>query len=144
MCPSFSNVITRGIAYNTTIAYQPGILSTSICTDKQFNFNNGYSAINITQLQHTTSYNGTCVILDTLMEHTTNGPYLQLPQDLTLVDPDWSTCTAALWGAFDPPIALQQATALIQDPGKHPPPTPAPGSPIAPPPCSSDLDGSPC
>lgn len=67
------------------------------------------------------------------MEHTTNGPYLALPQDLTLVDPDWSTCTALLWGAFDPPVALQQATALIQDPGKSSPPTPAPGSPIAPP-----------
>ena len=108
-------------------------MSTSICTDAQFNFNNGYSAINLTQLQHTTSYNGTCTILDALEEHTTNGPYLALPQDLTLVDPDWNTCTAAPWGAFDPPIALQRATALIQDPDKKPSPTPAPGSPIAPP-----------
>ena len=53
-----------------------------------------------------------------------------LPQDLTLLDPEWTTCSALDWGAFDPPIALQSATALIQPPSK---PTPAPGSPVAPP-----------
>ena len=130
VCPSFSGFITRGRAYNTTIAYKPGVLSTSLCTDTQFDFNNGYSGLNLTQMQHTTSYNGTCTILDVLQEHTTNGPYLGLPQDLNLLDPEWTTCSAALWGAFDPPIALQPATALIQPPSK---PTPAPGSPIAPP-----------
>ncbi len=38
-----------------------------------------------------------------------------------------------LWGAFDPPIALQKATTLTPDPGINSPPTPAPGSPVAPP-----------
>ena len=71
--------------------------------------------------------------LDVAMESTTNGPYLSMPQDLTGVDPAWHTCNAVLWGAFDPPIALHTATALVEDPGTKSPPTPAPGSPVAPP-----------
>ncbi len=134
MCPSFGNGdFTRGRAYNTTIAYQPGVLSTSICTGEPEGFYQGFAAINITALQHSTRYNGTCLGLDISMETTTNGPYLSLPQDLTIVDPAWSTCNAVLWGAFDPPIALQKATALASDPGINSPPTPAPGSPVAPP-----------
>ena len=67
------------------------------------------------------------------LEKTTNGPYLSIPPDLTALDPDWSTCNAVYWGAFDPPIALHTATALAPDPGSKSPPTPAPGSPISPP-----------
>ena len=67
------------------------------------------------------------------LEKTTNGPYLSIPPDLTALDPDWSTCDAVYWGAFDPPIALHTATALAPDPGSESPPTPAPGSPITPP-----------
>ena len=77
------------------------------------------------------------------METTTNGPYLSLPQDLTLVDPAWSTCNAVLWGAFDPPTALQKATALVPYPGKNSPPTPAPGSPVAPPHAPATVTASP-
>ena len=87
----------------------------------------------MTKLEHPTSYNGTCVGLDISLESTTNGPYLSMPQDLTALDPAWSTCNAVLWGAFDPPMALHTATALVQDPGKQASPTPAPGSPVAPP-----------
>lgn len=130
MCPSFGNGdFTRGRTYNTTVAYQPGFLSTSICTGEPEGFFQGFSAINLTALQYSTSYNGTCLGLDASMESTTNGPYLSLPQNLTLLDPAWSTCNAVLWGAFDPPIALHTATALVPDM----PPTPAPGSPVAPP-----------
>ena len=71
--------------------------------------------------------------LDVEFEKTTNGPYLSIPPALTALDPDWSTCVAVYWGAFDPPIALHTATALAPDPGSESPPTPAPGSPIAPP-----------
>ena len=71
--------------------------------------------------------------LDISMESTTNGPYLSLPQDLTNLDPAWSTCNAVLWGAFDPPIALHKATAMAPDPSKNSPPTPAPGSSVTPP-----------
>ena len=71
--------------------------------------------------------------LDVEFEKTTNGPYLSIPPALTALDPDWSTCVAVYWGAFDPPIALHTATALAPDPGSKSPPTPAPGSPIAPP-----------
>ena len=104
-----------------------------MCTGAPAGFYRGFAALNLTELQHPTSYNGTCMGLDVAMESTTNGPYLSMPQDLTGVDPAWHTCNAVLWGAFDPPIALHTATALVEDPGKDSPPTPAPGSPVAPP-----------
>lgn len=133
ICPSFGNGdFTRGVAYNTTIAYRPGILSTSMCTGAPQGFYRGFAALNLTQLQYPTSYNGTCEGLDISMESTTNGPYLSMPRDLTHLDPAWSTCVVVYWGAFDPPIALHTATALVQDPGNSPP-TPAPASPVAPP-----------
>lgn len=134
VCPSFGyGDFTRGRAYNTTIAYPPGFLSTSMCTGEPEGFYQGYAALNLTKLQYPTSYNGTCWGLDVTMESTTNGPYLSMPPDLTRADPAWSTCDVVYWGAFDPPIALHTATALVPDPGKGSPPTPAPGSPVAPP-----------
>lgn len=134
ICPSFGNGgFTRGRTYNTTVAYQPGILSTSICIGEPEGFYQGFSALYLTQLQQSTRYNGTCVGLDTSMESTTNVPQLSLLQDLTNLDSAWSTCNAVLWGAFDPPIALHKATAVVPDPGGKSPPTPAPGSPVAPP-----------
>ena len=54
-----------------------------------------------------------------------------MPLDLTRLDPAWSTCDVVYWGAFDPPVALHTATALVPDPNQDSPPTPAPGSPIA-------------
>ena len=122
---------TRGKAYNTTIAYEPGFLSTSMCTGKPQGEYQGFAALNLTELQHPTSYNGTCQGLDVEMEKTTNGPYLSMPPELASLDPAWSTCVVVYWGAFDPPIALHTATALV--PGQDSPPTPAPGSPITPP-----------
>ena len=38
---------------------------------------------------------------------------LSMPQDLSLVDPLWSTYTAETLGGFDPPIALTKAIALV-------------------------------
>ena len=121
----------RGTTYNTTIAYQPGVSSTSVCTGEPEGFYRGVSALNLTALEHSTSYNRTCLGLDISMGSTTNGPYYSLPQDLTLVDPAWDTGNAVRWGAFDPPITLHTATALVPDPGMDSPPTPAPGSPAA-------------
>ena len=133
-CPSFGwGDFTRGRVYNTTIAYRPGFLSTSLCTGEPQGGYRGFAALNVTELQYPTSYNGTCMGLNIELEKTTNGPYLSMPPDLTALDPDWSTCDAVYWGAFDPPIALHTATALAPDPGSKSPPTPAPGSPIAPP-----------
>ena len=133
-CPSFGwGDFTRGTVYNTTIAYNPGFLSTSMCTGEPEGFYRGYAALNITDLQYPVSRNGTCFGLDVKMESTTNGPYLSMPPALTGVDPAWSTCIAVYWGAFDPPIALHTATALVQAPGNKSPPTPAPGSPVIPP-----------
>ena len=104
-----------------------------------------YAALNLTDLQHPVRHNGSCFGLDTAMESTTNGPYLSMPPALTALDPDWSTCDAVYWGAFDPPIALHTATALAPDPGSKSTPKPAPGSPVAPPhapatPTSSRID----
>ena len=48
-----------------------------------------------------------------------------------------------LWGAFDPPVALQKATALVPDPDKNSPSTPAPGSPVTPPHASATATTSP-
>ncbi len=134
VCMSFGNGdFTRGRAYNTTIAYEPGFLSTSMCTGAPEGFYQGFAALNLTELQYPTSHNGTCQGLDIKMENTTNGPYLSMPPGLNSLDPAWSTCDVVYWGAFDPPIALHTATALVQDPGQNSPPTPAPGSPVTPP-----------
>ena len=133
-CPSFGwGDFTRGRVYNTTIAYKPGFLSTSMCTGGPEGFYQGFAALNLTDLQYPVRRNGSCSGLDASMESTTNGPYLSMPPALTALDPDWSTCDAVYWGAFDPPIALHTATALAPDPGRKSPPTPAPGSPVAPP-----------
>lgn len=43
-------------------------------------------------------------------------PLLSMPQDLSLVDPLWSTCRAERAGGYDPPVALTVATALVPDP----------------------------
>ncbi len=134
VCMSFGNGdFTRGRAYNTTIAYEPGFLSTSMCTGAPEGGYRGYASLNLTELQYPTSHNGTCQGLDIQMENTTNGPYLSMPPGLNSLDPAWSTCDVVYWGAFDPPIALHTATALVQDPGQNSPPTPAPGSPVTPP-----------
>ncbi|KAK0507709.1 hypothetical protein JMJ35_009598 [Cladonia borealis] len=50
-------------------------------------------------------------------------PYISLPQDISNADPLWSTCSAALLGAMDPPSALTAAVAMVpvsvgQDPAQ--------------------------
>ena len=40
-------------------------------------------------------------------------PYISLPQDISNADPLWSTCSAALLGAMDPPSALTAAVAMV-------------------------------
>ena len=151
MCPSFGNgEFRRGGTYNTTIAYPSGILSTSICSEGN-DFHQGFSAGNVTEQQHSTSYNSTCLGLYAIGD-TTSGPYQSVPQDIIKLDPAWSSCTAVFSGAFDSSIALQKAnryfhflpvirpnivlhraTALAPEPGRYSRPTPAPASPVAPP-----------
>lgn len=151
VCPSFGNgEFRRGGTYNTTIAYPPGILSTSICSEGN-DFHQGFSTGNVTEQQNLASYNSTCLRVYAIGE-TKSGPYQSLSQDIIKLDPAWSSCTAALSGAFDSSIALQKtihfehivpvkfpaivlhkATALAPEPGKYSLPTPAPASPVAPP-----------
>ena len=54
--------------------------------------------------------------------------FLSIPSSLTLLDPAWSTCTPALYGAWDPPITLHHATALT-GPADQPTPSP-PAAPV--------------
>ena len=50
-------------------------------------------------------------------------PYISLPQDISSADLLWSTCSAAILGAMDPPSALTAGIAMVpisvgQDPAK--------------------------
>ncbi len=40
-------------------------------------------------------------------------PLFSLPDDVTLVDPSWKTCSAVSYGAWDPPIKLTKETAMV-------------------------------
>ena len=95
-CTSYGNV-ARGKAYNTTIAYAPAYLSTSISARAE----------------------QTCAFTEIIYTELANYPYsdgssliLSLPSELSSVDPAWSTCVPNSYGAFDPPSTLHQATAL--------------------------------
>ena len=103
-CTPFGNV-ARGKAYNTTIAYAPAYLSTSISARAE----------------------QTCAFTEIIYTELANYPYsdgpsliLSLPSELSSVDPAWSTCVPNSYGAFDPPTTLHQATALT---GLPPDPT---------------------
>ena len=97
-CTSYGNV-ARGKPYNTTIAYEPAYLSTSISARAE----------------------QTCAFTEIIYTELANYPYsdgssliLSLPSDLSSVDPAWSTCVPNSYGAFDPPSTLLQATALTE------------------------------
>lgn len=99
-CASYGNV-ARGKAYNTTIAYEPAYLSTSISA----------------RLEQTCAF--TEIIYTELADYPySDGPslILSLPSDLSSIDPAWSTCVPNSYGAFDPPTTLNQATALTDVP----------------------------
>ena len=93
--------IGRGKSYNTTIAYAPEDLSASISARAHQTC--AFSEINYTKLANYPFGNATDFILS-------------LPDALSSVDPAWSTCAPATYGAFDPPSTMRKATALT-DPG---------------------------
>ena len=101
-CPT-TGYIARGKFYNTTIAYAPEELSASVSARAHQTC--AFSEINYTKLANYPLWSATDFILS-------------LPGALTSVDPVWSTCAPATYGAFDPPIAMQKATALT-DPAKE-------------------------
>lgn len=97
-CPT-TGYIARGKYYNTTIAYAPeevSIRAHQTCA---------FSEINYTKLAKYPLWIATDFILS-------------LPGALSSVDPVWSTCAPASYGAFDPPSTMQEATALT-DPAKE-------------------------
>lgn len=112
-CPSGAT-LARGKAYNTTVAYAPEDLSTAMSARAQ-QTECTYITVNYTMLGDYSS---------------SGNPdfFLSIPSSLTSLDPAWSTCTPALYGAWDPPTTLRPATALT-DPADEitpsPPATPA-------------------
>lgn len=96
-CP-WGQTVARGKSYNTTVAYAPDDLSTALSARAQ-QTECTYIKINYTKLGDYSS---------------SNNPdfFLSIPSSLTSLDPAWSTCTPALYGAWDPPTTLRPATAL--------------------------------
>lgn len=109
-CPS-GETVARGRSYNTTIAYAPEDLSTAISARPQ-QTECTYITVNYTMLGDYSS---------------SGNPdfFLSIPSSLTSLDPAWSTCTPALYGAWDPPTTLQPATALTTPAGQTTPSSPA-------------------
>ena len=101
-CPT-TGYIARGKHYNTTIAYAPEELSASVSARAHQTC--AFSEINYTNLANYPLWSATDFILS-------------LPGALSSVDPVWSTCAPASYGAFDPPSTMQKATALT-DPAKE-------------------------
>ena len=109
-CPS-GPTVARGKSYNTTIAYAPEDLSTAMSARPQ-RTECTYIEVNYTMLGDYSS---------------TKEPdfFLSIPSSLTSLDPAWSTCTPALYGAWDPPTTLEAATALTDPADNITPSTPA-------------------
>ncbi|KAK0510888.1 hypothetical protein JMJ35_006440 [Cladonia borealis] len=132
-CPAFgADYFPSGNVYNTTIAYPPDALSTSMCDGLAAGFQI-YTAINYTELQFPTGAqtSGTCEWRIGQNGTSARGPYLSIPSNVLSVDPAWSTCTGAFEGSFDPPSALHKAPNLVAPsptPPPSPPPAPSPGA----------------
>lgn len=99
----------------------------SISTD----FLNGQSDINLGRYEDTTS--------NEWIWDEAYAPTLLLPRQIRSLDPAWFTCSLALYGIYDPPRALQQATSYagVTTPSAYDSPTNTP-----PKPASSPTDGS--
>lgn len=113
-CPSGAT-LARGKPYNTTIAYAPKDLSTAMSARAQ-QTECTYISVNYTMLGDYSS---------------SDNPdfFLSIPSSLTSLDPAWTTCTPALYGAWDPPRTLPTATALTGSANKiRPSPPAAPAS----------------
>ena len=126
VCPSFGNTYPKGKTYNTTIAYMPDQLSTSICTTGSMGIQpigyGHFAAINFTEYQYSTSAWSQCakeIEAGSGGSASIDGPFYSIPHDVSLIDPDWSYCSAVFNGVFDPPRLLSSAPALVtgQDPG---------------------------
>ena len=109
-CPS-GETLARGKSYNTIVAYAPEDLFTAMSARPQ-RTECTYITINYTMLGDYSS---------------SGNPdfFLSIPSSLTSLDPAWSTCTPARYGAWDPPITLHPATALTAPAEQLTPSSPA-------------------
>ena len=96
-CPSGAT-LARGKSYDTTVGYAPEDLSTAMSARPQ-QTECTYVTVNYTM------FGDYCSSSDPDF-------FLSIPSSLTSLDPAWSTCTPALYGAWDPPTTLPTATAL--------------------------------
>ncbi|KAL9133103.1 MAG: hypothetical protein Q9175_005718 [Cornicularia normoerica] len=112
-----------------TRAYAPEALSTGgDC------FGKSWAAINYTKLyspqpDYEVITEAACSMYHVSKGQTIDSSYilagdalLSMPQDLSLVDPLWSTCTAEPLGGYDPPRVLSSAIALVPGPTTTPDP----------------------
>lgn len=111
---------TTGRTYNTTVAYRPDELSTSVC----FHAEAAFQAINYTQLQFPppNSFYTDCVMpghgpdwSPASVDYSIGAsPMFSYPPDVTRLVPSWSTCTLTnIIGGMDPPHTLGKATAMV-------------------------------
>ncbi len=143
-CRIFNAQVFTGRAYNTTIAYKPEELSTSMCLHGM------WKPINYTQLQYPLPNS---VLVDEgcldpgygpLFEESGDinspgtAPYFSYPANVVLLNPAWKSCTTGMYGVYDPPRMLNQATAMVPvassvlhaAPGAFVTPSYAPATPI--------------
>ena len=157
VCPSFGGAYSRGRSYNTTIAYAPNQLSTSICTTGSQGIQpigyGHFAAINFTDYQYSTSAWSQCakeIEAGSGGSRSIEGPFYSIPGDVSLIDPAWSTCSAVFNGVFDPPRMLDPAPALLTGGGSGsspaaptPAPAHAPAPALVPPTPTPSLSNSP-
>ena len=133
VCPSFGGSYARGKSYNTTIAYRPEELSTSICTTNSAGSMEPaaygqFAAINYTEYQYSTSAWSVCakkIEAGSGGSRSIQGPFYSVPRDVSLVDPAWHSCSAVFNGIYDPPHVLSKAPDMVTGVG------PSPASPTA-------------
>ena len=119
---------TPGSLYNITRGYDPASLFTDPCG---YGYGN-WKPINYTSLQYPAAagviYTGCSVAPMGLPDgeigvywgfapwgtgNPVATPLFSLPDDVTLVDPSWKTCSAKSYGVWDPPIKLTKESAMV-------------------------------
>ena len=124
-----------GGVHTTTIGYNPGDLSSIACVNSLGSGDGSpvkWASINYADLyapipaSESSSHVAQCFTDPSqagVWGNYMQNPYISLPQDISNADPLWSTCSAAILGAMDPPSALTAGVAMVpislgQDPAQ--------------------------
>ena len=125
-CPPYDDF--RGSLYNVTRGYDSASLFTDPCG---YGYGN-WKTINYTNLQYPWApgaYQQNCPVDPTVLPDGELGifwgmvpwgtgnpaatPLFSFPDDVTLVNSSWQTCTAISYGVWDPPMKLTKETAMV-------------------------------